>query len=151
MILLDTNVIVAGVDGNAPAFPICRAVLEGAKSRMVPGVLVPQVLLEAFAIITDHRRVGRPVAPVEAWEGLGVLAGALPVVYPEPGVFAEFAEIVMSRRPTGQVVFDAFLVAQMRTLNIGTICTYDAKGFSGYQGISVETPETLVARYRLMP
>jgi predicted nucleic acid-binding protein len=80
-----------------------------------------------------------------------MLARVLTVVYPQPATLFEFASIVKSRAPAAQHAFDAFLVAQMRAAGIGTICTFDTKGFSGYQGISVEAPEAVLTRFGFAP
>lgn len=149
MILLDANVLVANFDLDAHGHEASRAVLIAATHRRLPGVLVPQVLLEAYAVLTDSRRVKAPLTPAVAWTELDGLTRAVPVVYPQRQAFVEFARVVSLRGPTAQTAFDAFLVAQMRASTIGTICTYDTGGFSGYEGISAETPETVVARYGL--
>lgn len=149
MILVDTNVVVTGLNTRASAHRVCRVVLDGAMARKLPGVLVPQVLLEAYAIITDARRVERPLAPGQAWSEIATLAGALTVLFPEAPTLTEFARIVEGRGPRAQEAFDGFLVAQMRTAGIGTICTLDAKGFSRYPEITVETPESIILRFGL--
>lgn len=143
--------VICGIDTDARAHRACRVLLEGAQARKVPGVLVPQVLLEAFAVITDPRRVRRPMPPAQAWSGMEALARALTVVYPQSATLVEFAGIVQMRAPVAQSAFDAFLVAQMRSAGIATICTFDARGFAGYQEINVETPDTVLSRFGLAP
>ncbi len=53
--------------------------------------------------------------------------------------------------PKAQVVFDAFLVAQMRAAGIGTICTYNTRDFTDYKGITPEPPDATLARFGLTP
>ena len=149
MILLDTNVIVAGLNLDAGEHRVCRTVLESAMARRIPGVLFPQVLLEAYAIITDARRIEAPITPTQAWNEVEALARAMSVIYPQGPALIAFGGIVQGRGPRAQETFDAFLVAQMRAARIGMICTYDAKGFSDYEGISAETPDAILTRFRL--
>ncbi|MGH2403012.1 MAG: type II toxin-antitoxin system VapC family toxin [bacterium] len=149
MILLDTNVLVVSFNVDAGGHRVCRAVVDAALARRIPGALVPQVLLEAYAVLTDARRLKTPLAPERAWAEVDTLAHSMTVVYPQRAVFDELQGIVRSRQPTGQDIFDVFIVAQMRASGISAICTLDTKDFSGYEGISVETPQTTLGRFGL--
>lgn len=149
MILLDANVLVASLDLKAPGHPESRAVVAAALDRRLPGVLVPQVLLEAYAVLTDDRRVETPLSPVAAWTEMHGLTHLIPVMFPQRQVLEEITRIVERGAPRAQSVFDAFLVAQMRAAGIGTICTYNVADFEAYEGISAEAPEAVVARISL--
>lgn len=149
MILLDTNVLVAAVNADADTHRECRAVVDAAITRRLSGALVPQVLLEFYAVLTDRGRVRTPLAPEQAWGEIDTLAHSMTVTYPERRVFDELETIIRGRRPTGQDVFDAFIVAQMLAAGIGAVCTLDTKGFSGYQGVSVEEPASTLVRFGL--
>jgi predicted nucleic acid-binding protein len=149
VILLDANVLVASLDLEASGHRASRAVVSAARDRRLPGIFVPQVLLEAFAVVTDRRRVTSPLAPDLAWEEIDGLARTISVLYPNPQALQEFARIVERRGPKAQSVFDAFLVAQMRAAGSSAICTYNVADFEGYEGISAETPDATVVRFRL--
>lgn len=65
MILLDTNVLVYALNADSPHHPQSRAVVEAALGGRLPGVLVPQVLLEAFAeLVAFHKPVAQEVFDV---------------------------------------------------------------------------------------
>ncbi len=145
MILLDTNVLVYAINEDSPQHPKARAVVTAALEGAIPGVLVPQVLLEAFAVLTDRRRVKEPLAPEEAWAVLDRLCSGLRVLPVERGALDLMVELVSLRRPEAQEVFDVFLVAQMRAAGISTVCTYDLDGFRAYPGIVALTPDDLLA------
>ena len=149
VILFDANVLVASLDLDASGHPASRAVVSAAQRRRLPGVLMPQVLLEAYAVITDARRVAEPLTPGQAWMELEALAHVIPVVWPDRRALIELAGVIERHVPKAQGVFDAFLVAQMRAAGIGTICTYNVSDFSQYQGINPEPPEGILARLRL--
>ena len=149
MILLDANVIVFSLNPDSRHYRVCRPLVEAVVARQVPGVLFPQVLLEAYAVMTDRRRTGRPVPPAAAWNEIATLARAVTVFYPQQHALHGLAGIISNRRPTGQDVFDAFLVSQMRAAGIGTICTYSIRDFAGYEGINPEAPDATLARFGL--
>lgn len=149
MILLDANVLVAALDLRAAGHRAARAVVAAAQARQLPGVVVPQVLLEACAVLTDGRRVASPLAPRLAWMELDGLARTIPLLYPQRHALHEFARIIELHAPRSQAVFDAFLAAQMRAAGIGTICTYNISDFTAYEGINSETPDTTLARFGL--
>lgn len=151
MILLDANVLVASLDLRASGHRAARAVVTSARDRRLSAVLVPQVLLEASAVLTDGRRVVTPLGPEAAWAEISSLAGLIPVVYPQRQALVEFTYIMERRGPRAQSIFDAFLVAQMRAAGIGTICTYNISDFSGYEGINPEAPDATLARLGLAP
>lgn len=151
MILLDANVLVASLDRRAAGHRASRAVVTAARDRRLSAVLVPQVLLEVSAVLTDGRRVAAPLRPDVAWTEISSLADAIPVAYPQRRALDEFAHIMERRGPRAQSIFDAFLVAQMRAAGIGTICTYNISDFTGYEGINPEAPDVLLARFGLPP
>ncbi len=55
MILLDTNVLVYALNTDAPHYADSRRIVEAALRGRVPGVLVPQVLVEAYAVLYRWR------------------------------------------------------------------------------------------------
>lgn len=151
MILLDANVLVASLDLRASGHRASRAVVSASRDRRLPGVLVPQVLLEAFAVLTDRRRVASPLAPGLAWAEIDGLARTISVLYPHHQALVEFARIVEQHGPKAQSVFDAFLVAQMWAAGISAICTHNVADFGGFKGISAETPDATLGRFGLPP
>jgi predicted nucleic acid-binding protein len=151
VILLDANVLVASLDRRAAGHLASRAVVTAARGRRLSAVLVPQVLLEASAVLTDGRRAAAPLTPDGAWTEIGGLAEAIPVIYPQRRALDELAHIMQQRGPRAQSIFAAFLVAQMRAAGIGTICTYNISDFTDYEGINPEVPDVLLARFGLTP
>ncbi len=144
MILLDTHVLVHAINEDSPQHPKARAVVTAALEGTIPGVLVPQILLEAFAVLTDRKRVKQPLTPEEAWAVLDRLCSGLRALPVESATLDLMTELVSFRRPEAQEVFDVFLVAQMRAAGISTVCTYDPDGFRPYPGIVALTPDDLL-------
>lgn len=74
MILLDANVLVYAVNADAPQHSASRTVVRAAFDGQLPGVLVPQVLVEFLAVVANQRRVRYPLDPATAWEQMGILS-----------------------------------------------------------------------------
>lgn len=150
MILVDTNVLVYAINTDAPQHEACWALVEEVRSGKVKGVLVPQILLEFFAVVTSSRRIAKPLEPGIAWEQVEALRAIFPVL--DAGTKALDllkTEINSERKVKGADSFDAFLVTQLRTCGASVLCTYNTKDFTGYKGIVVRTPEEILnSHYR---
>lgn len=148
MNLFDANILVYSLDADSPQHTPSRAAIEAAASGRLPGVLVPQVLLEFFSVVTNPRRMQHPMPTADAWAEVTRFRTALPVLDVPAHVLTLVDDLVVDRRPRGGAIYDLFLVAQMRAHGVVTLCTYDA-GFSGIPGIDAVAPEALLTRLRL--
>lgn len=146
MILPDANVLVYALNEDAAEHHDSRAVVDAALDGTLPGALVPQVLIEAYAVLTDARRIGTPLEPEVAWQEMNTLRAGLRTFDLTPQVLDILTGIIASRRPSGQDIFDALLVAQMRAHGIDILCTYNVDDFRGYPGLTVESPRQTLAR-----
>lgn len=140
MILLDTNVLVYAVASDAAAHPVCRDVVERAMSGALEAVLVPQVLVEFYAVVTSPRRVRSPMSPREAMAQVADWRRTMPVRHPTARCLDELDALVTRRRRVGQEVHDLFLAAQMRTHGVEEICTLNGEDFAGIAGIRARGP-----------
>jgi len=71
------------------------------------------VLLEFFAVVTDSRRVGNPLPPVEAWREVDAYLNTFEVLYPDEGTFAQLGKLAKQYQTTRQTIFDVLIVAMM--------------------------------------
>jgi len=145
LILVDTNVLVYAVNLDAPGHAASRALVEATGEKKVAGVLFPQILLEFFAIVTDHRRVEKPLDPQIAWEQVEAFRTIFPVLDGGPKSLDLLGGLV--RKTKGADIFDAFLVAQMKANGISNLCTYNKKDFLKFSGIAVQTPEEVLSAF----
>ena len=145
MILLDTNILVYAVNADAPQYASCHALLNAGFERRIPVAVVPQVLLEFLSVITNPRRVSRPLAPPVAWEQVEILRANLPVRGLESDALTVLGQLILARQPVGRGIFDLFLATQMRTHGIRTICTYNGSDFAQLPDIEAITPEVALA------
>ena len=126
----------------APQHADSRDVVERALHGRLEAVLLPQVLLELHAAVTDARRFERPLAAGEAWAQIQALTAGIRTLDVPASAFDEMPELVRRHRPVGGDVFDLFLVAQMRAHGIDVICTEDVRGFERFaaDGITAVRP-----------
>lgn len=144
MTLIDANVLVYAVNASAPQHRASRAAVEAAMAGTLFAVLVPQVLLEFFAVVTNPRRVTHPLDPRTAWEQVEALRGNLRVLDVYATTLDALQELVQTTNVSGGRIFDLFLVAQMRQHRIDTICTYNTADFADFAGIKAVAPEALL-------
>lgn len=143
MILLDTNVLVYALNADAPQYADSRRIVEAALLGRVPGVLVPQVLVEAYSVLTDARRVKSPLSTAAAWHEIETCSLALPVLPWHERTMAALGDLLKQIDITGADVFDAMLVAQMQSHGLRVVCTYNRDDFRRFPGIRAQTPGTL--------
>jgi len=145
VILIDTNVLVYAVNTATPQHEESRAFVDTARNGDFPAVLVPQVLLEFYAVVTGNR-VEHPLAPETALEEVKILRSVFPVLEASSDALERLNEI-LSRHPSirGGNVFDAWLVAQMKSLGIPVICTYNTADFTRYDDITAAAPGEIFA------
>lgn len=142
MILLDANVLVYSITGAAPQHRHSRDVVQRAVNGEVAAVLMPQVLLEAYSIVTSPRRVNQPLTPQRACSWLKSLRSGLSVKPVPADALDEFDALVATHPRAGGDAFDLFLIAQMRCHGITDICTYNTSDFT-VPGIRAFEPSQL--------
>lgn len=145
MILVDTNVLVYAVNIDAREHHASRALLKAVSDGEVGAALVSQILLEFFAVVTNPRRVERPLTAAAAWGEIDRFRVIFRVLDPGPSALDELSRLMKARKITGPDVFDAWLVAQMRSCGVSAICTYNAADFAALS-VTALTPEQVLGR-----
>lgn len=143
MILLDTNVLVYAVDESAAIHEQCFAVVERAMSAKLDAVVVPQVLMEFYAVVTSPRRVRYPLAPRDGARQVDDWRRTIAVRYPTVASLEHWTALASELEPMGQEVHDVFLVAQMRSHAIRDICTANVSDFVAVKGITPHAPASV--------
>lgn len=144
MILVDTNVLVYAVNLDAEQHAACRNLIDNVQAGRLHCILVPQVLLEFYGIVTDARRVARPLSPQAACEIVQTFQQVFTVRDVCQEALERLDETISEKKPLGGDIFDAWLVAQMRALGVDRVCTYNASDFVGYRGIRAVRPDDLI-------
>lgn len=144
MLLLDTNVLVYAINTSAPQHAPSRALVEAVRNKKLEAALVPQVLLEFFAVVTDKRRVEKPLDPLTAWGEVEKFQAIFKVLDPGPTAIEKLGKLVSETGVRGGNIFDAWLAAQMQACGIPTICTYNTGDFARF-AVGVVTPEQVLS------
>ena len=143
MILIDTNVLIYAIQGDAPQHEASPRLVEAALAGSPLACLFPQVLLEFFAVMTDSPRLEKPATSAEGLDLVRRYSSLLLVLQPSPAALNILLSLVSKLGVRGQRIFDSFLVAQMMDAGIETICTYNTKDFSNYP-IAARTPDEIL-------
>jgi uncharacterized protein len=143
VILLDTNILVYAVDSASPMHAPCRSVVDRAMSGNLDAVVVPQVLMEFYAVVTSPRRVRSPLSPRDSALQITDWRNTIAVRYPTAASLDEWTTLVGRLQRLGQDVHDLFLIAQMQAHGIADICTVNAGDFAGVRDITAHHPQAV--------
>lgn len=140
--LLDTNILVYANNLDAPFHEPCKALVESALAGEFPAYIALQNLMELYAVITDKRRVTRPLSPAKANDLLKLYTSSdnLVVISPTIATFPILADLIKKVSPQAQSVFDLLLVAVMLEHGVSTIYTLNVRHFAGLQSITAINP-----------
>lgn len=143
MILVDTNVLIYAVNVDASHHQASRAFVEAVRNKRIAGAVVPQILLEFFAVVTDGRRIEKPLGADTAWSEVEKFRMIFRVLDPGPAALDRLEKMVQNACIEGPDVFDAWLAAQAQACGVPVICTYNTGDFSGFP-VTAQTPEQLL-------
>jgi predicted nucleic acid-binding protein len=146
VILLDSNILIYALDVHAAQHPECLSVIQHTARGAMPGVLVPQVLMECYSVITSPRRVAHPTHPEDARGIVRSLSGVIEVKPVSESLLDDLDGLLARHPRRGRDVFDLALVAQMRSHGIRTICTCNTRDFD-IAGIRAIEPTQALAVY----
>jgi predicted nucleic acid-binding protein len=129
--LLDTNVLVYSFYRDQPSHQASASLLEKAQSVGARLCIVPQVLAEFYAAVTNPRRVSSPFSAEEALteiENLRALPGL--TLLPIPlDVVDQWTRLAGELQTTGSHIYDVQLVAAMLGNGVKSIYTFNTKDF----------------------
>ncbi|HVT80775.1 MAG TPA: type II toxin-antitoxin system VapC family toxin [Phycisphaerae bacterium] len=143
MILVDTNLLVRAIEaGDKHQKPAVDALFLLRSRGEVP-VLVPQNILEFYAVCTRSSRGPRLSADQVLLE-VEKLKRDFPVLPESPAVFAQWETLVSNYKPVNRLVFDIRLAASMIVHGISTILTFNDGDFRSIQEIRTLNPFDLL-------
>ena len=112
-------------------------------SGRLDAVIVPQVLMEFYAVVTSPRRVRAPLSPGDGASQVADWRQTIALRYSTAACLDDWISLVVQLGRVGQDVHDLSLIAQMRSHGIGAICTANVGDFAGVTGITAHRPETV--------
>lgn len=137
-LLLDTNILVYAHNQDSPFHNQALSLVNKVVKGEVKGILAQQNLLEFYSIITDQRRVTKPLSGVKAQELVAdYLKLPFDVIVPDKETISILAELCRKNKIKNGQVFDAYLVATMLSHQIKNIVTTNIKDFLVYTEIKV--------------
>ena len=142
--LLDTNVLLRGLDRNHPMCRIARRALITLRRQNNRLFLTSQNLIEFWAVATrpvDSNGLGMSVR----WTAtqLGRMKRFFFLLPDTADAFPEWERLVIQHQVSGKKVHDARLVASMNVHGITHILTFNSEDFSRYPGITVIPPQSV--------
>jgi len=139
--LIDTNILVYAYNENVEYHKKSLKIVEDMLNRQMNAVIADKTLFEFFAIITDPKRVEKPVTIKEACEIIDFLVNSkIKIVYTTQSIVTKTLELVKRYSIKRQDIFDAVLVALMIQNKISTVITANEKHFKDFEEIKVLNP-----------
>ncbi len=143
--LLDTNMLLRTLQPSSPHHATARAALAAATGLGIPMQVVPQNLVELWAVAT------RPLAQ----NGLGMSTADAAVALAEVEEFCDilpdndrihpiWESLVIEHRVSGKPTHDARIVAAMKSHGVTDILTFNGADFTRFPGITIVHPTDLV-------
>ena len=129
MFVVDTNILIYGVDKDAPDHARCRELFEQWRLQATPWYVTWGIVYEFLRVATHPRVLNRPFLASQAWRFLDALFASPSLrVLTETDRHRHVAAEVFTEVPDifGNLVFDAHTAILMRENGIKTIYTKDS-------------------------
>lgn len=142
MILIDTNILVFAHNKQSPHHPKANQLLKNALKLEFVGCLTHQNLLEFFSVITNPKRVEKPlelstaISVMEAyWESSKIVK-----ICPTPKTFSKTLQFSKKHGLAKAEIFDCYLAATMFENGVLEIYTENVSHFAKYPEIKASNP-----------
>ncbi|HIC90928.1 MAG TPA: PIN domain-containing protein [Syntrophaceae bacterium] len=142
LVLLDTNILIYAANRASPFNNKAKALREKAEKGELKVCVSVQNLCEFYAVITDPKRLERPLLPQVAREEVKkyLEAGFISKVYLTEEALKTALELGHKYNIQGQRFFDILLVGTMLNQGIPTIYTVNVNDFKDIKEIKVVNP-----------
>ncbi|MBI2487381.1 MAG: PIN domain-containing protein [Deltaproteobacteria bacterium] len=140
---IDTNILVYAYNLDSPLNQRASAFLEDdILTGNIKACLPFQSLYEFYAIITDPRRVEKPVEPKEAKGVIEAYTRArnIPKIYPRKSNLKNTFDLLSKYNITKQEIFDVVFVATLLDNGVDGIITRNTKHFERFEFLKVLNP-----------
>lgn len=145
-ILVDTNLIVRFSDPADQQHPIAIRSLELLAQQGHELRLVPQIIYEYWVVATrpiENNGLGFSVEQLDVC--LKDIVALFPLLHDERLIFRNWMQLVLKYNVRGKRSHDVRIIAAMQRHTITHLLTFNDQDFSSFTGISVLTPDKVVA------
>ncbi len=140
-VLLDTNILVYATNKASPYFKQAKKIRDSAANGKITAFITHQVLLEFYAIITDKRRIPRPLSIQDAAQEMSVYSSlhTIGILLPSPSTYSKALDLCTRYNLSAQEIYDAYLIATALDSQITYIISGDT-GMKRFREITVINP-----------
>ncbi len=140
--LLDTNILLRSLYADSPHYSAARALINQAKSSDAAFCVVPQVLAEFYAVVTNPSQVPDVKTSAEALATIRIFLKRPGItLLPAPvDIFERWSALLEKQPVTGRKFFDVQLVAAMLGNGVKKIYTFNVNDFSPFAELEVLEP-----------
>jgi predicted nucleic acid-binding protein len=141
-ILLDTNILVHAYNKSSPNQKEAADIIRKAMQGEIEACLTPQILYELFAVITNPKRVEKPLSTKEAvdlcidlWE-----CNEIEKLNPSGVAPAEVFMLTKALKLSKAKIFDCALAVVAKENGVEAIYTENIEDFKGYSFVKTLNP-----------
>lgn len=136
--LFDSNVLVYTHNKTSPLHKISQNLIKQAIKGKIKAVLAQQNLLEFFSVITDPRRVEKPIPAKETLNLVKeYLNSPFKIINPLEETIKILLSLIANLNVKDGRIFDAYLVATMLSNKVNSIITANISDFALFSGVKV--------------
>lgn len=141
-ILLDTNILVHAYNKSSPNRKEAADIVRKAMQGEIEACLTPQVLYELFAVVTNPKRVEKPLSSKEAvdlcidlWE-----CNEIEKLNPSGVAPSEVFKLTKALKLSRAKIFDCALAVVAKENGVEMIYTENIEDFKGYSFVETLNP-----------
>ena len=139
---IDSNIIVYAIDEESPFFKKANHFINQIDKLDMNVCISPQIVGEVYSIITNPKRVRKPLNPEQAVEIIEAIleSDAFIKIYPKIDTMRTTINIIKQYQIRANNFYDAQIVATMLDNNISLIYTVNVKDFETFKEIKAINP-----------
>ncbi len=125
--LLDTNVLIYAINTDSSYHKQAKILRDRAVMGIMQACITPQVLWEFFAVITDSKRIEKPLSTQDALQEIQSYWNSerLIKILPNEHTFMTVGMLIHRYNISGQHIHDAYLIGTMLDNNVHVIYSGD--------------------------
>lgn len=142
MTLIDSNILVYAHNADSPHYERAKRLIKDGLDEKISICCSVQNLIEFYSIITNPKRVQKPLGPPEACEVVELYFQTPEIKVLEPSINTYLRVIHLARqyKIAKAQIFDALLAATMEENDVIEIFTADVEHFQTFPFVTAINP-----------